>query len=273
MEKLELLFKDKKNLIIVSAIYFIVVIVMLFIIWKPESVKDVAKYTEYNEEKKNKEMLEYYLNIIEYLKQSDDMELLSNFFDTNYLDYANITLDYAIDKLKNINNNYNVSNFEVYKYGDNVVYSVVLPFGNDKIDLNIIEKELPYNFSIAYGSYVDSSNTTAYGLLKGSAIKVVNTYHDLNYLEYTLEITNEEYTKLTLNFLNSNNVYLEYGDNEKVYIDMVHSEKGKLEIEPDQTKRFKLRFNMPIQEQVNIKSISIGSVENNGKTYSSTIKF
>ena len=66
MDIIDSLIENKKQLYMVGAIYILVVIIMLIVIWKPSNKieNEIIKYSEYNQETKNREMANYYFNLI-----------------------------------------------------------------------------------------------------------------------------------------------------------------------------------------------------------------
>lgn len=260
MELLESLLVNKKNFKILASIYIVIVILVLLWIWWPESVQEVATYEPYNETEKNREMVEYYLNFVEDLKSYGTEEVLEEYIDYGYLKYTNTKLNEAINKLKATDNSYVLNSFEVYQNGESRIYSMSLPSGSESLKINIVEKEYPYNFYITYGSFVAYSDLWYYGSITGAKIKITGTYQTLDYIEYELTIENIDYEKLTLDFTKATNFKLTSEDGGTVNLNMVQSTQDRVSISKGETTKVKLVFNVGIEEQSGISSLSISDI-------------
>lgn len=260
MELLESLFVNKKNFRILVIVYIIVVIGVLVWIWFPKSTTELAKYEPYNEEQKCQEMINYYANMLNDIKIYCSAKEYESYINQNYLYRNNISVDEAINMLKSTDQSFTVKNYKLYKYGDDFIYSISLPSGKDKLDVNIVEKSYPYNFYITYGTFVEYSEIPKYGSLEGASIKIVSTYNDLNYVEYELEITNNQESDFTVDLSNADYVYLELSDGNKVRLNLVKSTQGKLKIASDETERIKLVFDISISNQDKINSFNLNNI-------------
>lgn len=260
MEKFEILFSNKKSLITMAIIYVIVVVTVLIFIWKPENVPDIAKYKPYDETEKSEEMLTYYLGFIADMKDYYSADVFEKYMNYNYLKRTNTTYEEALDLLKETNKNYSLKNFSLYKYGDNFIYSVILPNGGDGLKLNIVEDGYPYDFYITYGTFVKYSDMLKYGQLDGAKARIIGTYNDINYIEYELEITNEQDSELTLDLSDINDVYLTSADNSIINLNSIKSTKGKVVINKGETRVVNLAFNLNIDLQNNIQYLNISKI-------------
>lgn len=272
MELLESLLVNKKNVKILAFIYIVVVIAVLLWIWWPETPLDNAKYEPYNESIQNKEMVKYYLNFVDNLKSYGTQEVFEEYIDYGYLKYTNKTLDEVISMLKSTDDSYILENFNVYQNGNSLVYSVSIPSGSERLNVNIVEKGYPYNFYITYDAFVAYSDLWKYGSLAGSQIKITGTYQNLGYIEYELTVTNEEYEKLILDFSKASNFKLIMKNGNAFDLNMVQSIQDKLIIDKGQTKVAKLVFNVGVAEQSNISSLNINGISDGISKYTIEIQ-
>lgn len=273
MELLESLLVNKKNFIILASIYFLVVIGILVWIWWPDTVVEQARYEPYDETSKNNEMFKYYVNFLNTLRLYTSPEYFENYIGSDYLLYNDITSDEALSILRNVNRQYYIENYNLYKYGDKNIYSVVLPSGSEELRVNIIEKEYPYKFYVTYGTFVSYSEFLNYGSINGIKIKIISTYHDLNYIEYKLSVSNEEHDSLTLDLSNADNFCLELEDGSTVKLNILQSTQDKLDIKKGETEVVKLVFKIAIEEQNDITYLNIKNISDGTKKYATEISF
>ena len=273
MELLESLLVNKKNFIILASIYIVIVVIVLILIWKPDKVSDIAYYEPYDEIAKNEEMIRYYVTFLEDMKIYSSAEDMSNYIDHSYLQYTGMTIEEAANMLKSTEHRYTLQNFKTYDAGEKFIYSISLPKGNEKLDVNIVEDKYPYNCHITYGTFVSYSDSLYYGNLEGTELKVLSTYRDLNYIEYELEITNKDTEKLTFDLSNADNCYLKLGNNSSSYLNLVKSTQGPVVVEQGQTERIKLAFNVSIIGQDSIESLNIKKVLKGTNRVSATVSF
>jgi len=241
-------------------VYIIVVIGVLVWIWFPKSTTELAKYEPYNEEQKCREMISYYANVLNDIKIYFSAKEYESYINQNYLYRNNISIDEATSMLKSTDQSFTVKNYKLYKCGNNFIYSISLPRGNSKLDVNIIEKNYPYNFYITYGTFVEYSEIPKYGSLDGASIKIISTYNDLNYVEYELEITNKQENDFTVDLSNADYVYLGLSDGNKIRLNLVKSTQGKLKIASNETERIKLVFDIGISNQDKINSFNLTNI-------------
>lgn len=268
MELLESLLVNKKNFKILASIYIVIVILVLLWIWWPESVQEVATYEPYNETEKNREMVEYYLNFVEDLKSYGTEEVFEEYIDYGYLKYTNTKLDEAINKLKVTDDSYTLNSFEVYQNGESRIYSMSLPSGSESLKINIVEKGYPYNFYITYDTFVAYSDLWVYGSLDGVSAKITGTYQTLDYIEYELAVENLSYEELVLDFTKATNFKLALEDGSTVNLNMVQSTQDRVNISKGETTKVKLVFDVGIEEQSNISSLSINGITSGTSTLS-----
>lgn len=273
MELLESLLVNKKNFKILATIYILVVIILLVWIWWPEKTFEVAKYEPYNETTKNKEMVEYYVRLLEEIKQYNDVSTLEYYFSNKYLEYNDTTLASVMYTLKSTPVSYKLDTYDVYKNEDKNIYSVSIPSDDGSLQVNFVEGSYPYNFYITYGTFVDYSEFAYYGNISKAEIKITSTYQDLNYIEYKLLIKNEDYDKLVLNFINSNNTYLTLNDGTNVKLNLVKSTQDKLTVEKESTVMATLVFDVGISKQSEISTLSINKIMGDSSNLSTTITF
>lgn len=271
MELLQSLLVNKKNFRILAFIYIVVVVLVLLWIWWPEKTLEEATYEPYNENAKNTEMIKYYLNFIDSLKRYGTEDVFEEYIDYGYLKYTNTTLSEAIEMLMATDDSYSLGKFDIYKNGDSFVYSVAIPSGDESLNVNIVEKEYPYNFYITYDTFVAYSDLLNYGSIEGAKIKITGTYQNLSYIEYELTMTNEAHEQLVLDFSKASNFKLNMKDGNMVDLNMVQSTQDKLVIDKGQTVLAKLVFNVDIAEQSNISSLSISGISNGISTFKSDI--
>lgn len=260
MELLESLLVNKKNFRILAFIYIVIVILVLLWIWWPKSTQEVASYEPYNETTKNKEMVNYYLNFVDNLKRYGTEDVFEDYIDYGYLKYTNTKLSEAINKLKATDDSYVLENFEVYKNGDSHIYSMSIPSGSNSLKINIVEKNYPYNFCITYDTFVAYSDLWNYGSMDGAVVKTTGTYQTLDYIEYELTVENVNYENLTLDFTKATNFKLVTEEGSAVSLNMVQSSQGKVSAAKGETTKVKLVFDIEIEEQSNLASISISGI-------------
>lgn len=273
MELLESLLVNKKNFIILASIYILIVIGIFIWIWWPNTEPDAAKYEPYDETEKNKEMVEYYSQIVESIKQYNDVESLEYYFSNNYLEYNNTSLAGVMYTLKSTAGSYTLETYDMYENGDKNIYSIAIPSGNSSLQVNFVEKNYPYNFYITYGTFVDYSEYTYTGILEKAEIQVTSTYQDLNYIEYKLLIENEDYDDLVLNFTNSDNIYLTLNDGTSVKLNLVKSTQDRLVVKKESTVVATLVFDVGISKQSEISTLNINKITGDSSNLSTVITF
>lgn len=271
LELLESLFVNKKNFKILVAIYIVVIIGVLVWIWFPKNTFELAKYESYDEEQKCQEMVSYYANVLNDIKIYCSAKDYENYISQDYLYRNNISIDEATNMLKSTDQSFTVKNYKLYKYGNNFIYSISLPRGSSKLDVNIIEKNYPYNFYITYGTFIEYSEIPKYGSLDGASIRIISTYSDLNYIEYELEITNRQENDLTVDLSNADYVYLELSDGNSMRLNLVKSTQGKLKINSNDTEKIKLVFDIGISNQDKISSLKLTNILNGTSRISAKI--
>lgn len=254
------LFTNKKNLIILIIIYLLVVGIILFFIWRPEKVLDIAKYKPYNEESIKDEMLKYYVQELQKMKINYDFNEFTKCIDDNYLYYKGITAEEAYGMLQKTKNQFSVQSYSVYRYGNDYIYSVELPTNDGSLKVNIIEEDYPYNFRISYGSFVEYSSTPKLGTNSGIKLMIDEDYHDLNYVEYVIEITNSTKNELSVDLSDSLNTYLTLKNDEKVYVDIEQIDSHKEKVRAENSIKLKLKFNIGIAKQNDIKTLTMSDI-------------
>lgn len=273
MELLESLIVNKKNFIILATIYFAVVVTVLVLIWWPEKTYDIASFEAYNETTKNSEMLEYYVNFLTSMRSYASKEAYQDYVDSSYLKYTGFTIEDTMNMLDSTDSMYVLNNYAIYDNDGKKIYSVLLPNGDEKLQVNIIEKTFPYNFYITFDTFVKYSELSYYGSIQGAEIKIIDTYQDLSYIEYELSVTNNEHESLILDMTSAYNFELELEDGSTVALNMIKVLQDRVVVEKNQTEVIKLRFDIGIEKQNSINELNISKISNGSSVYKTTITF
>lgn len=273
MELLESLIVNKKNFIILASIYVIIVIAILVWIWWPEKTYEVGTYEPYNESAVNSKMLEYYVNFLTSMKNYASEEAYQYYVDSSYLKYTGLTIQDIMNMLGSTDNMYVLDNYAIYDNDGKKIYSVLLPNDDEKLQVNIIEKTFPYNFYITFDTFVKYSDLSYCGSIRGAEVKIIDTYQTLSYIEYKLSVTNNEHDTLILDMTSADNFELELEDGSTATLNMINVLQDKVVVEKSQTEVVKLRFDVGIEKQNNIKELNISKISNGSLAYTTTIMF
>ena len=259
---LKTLFTNKKSFIILTIIYIIIVITVLVIIWAPDSVSDISKYTPYDEAAKNDEMVKYYNEELQKIKINFTADEFSEYIASDYLYYSDTTAAEAFEKLQETETSFTIYNYDMYKLENVNIYSLSLPSNTGNLKINIIEDDYPYNFHITYDNFVSYSSTPRLAVCDSANVKIVGECKTLNYIEYEIEVTNISDSDIDVDLSNSLNAYLNLEDGSKVYLDMVQINQTKENIKKGETSKLKLRFNIGVLNQKSIVSFGMSKIFN-----------
>lgn len=261
MDIFDSLFENKKQLYIVGAVYLLVVIIMLIVIWKPSNKieNEIIKYSEYNQETKNREMANYYFNLI--LNNFDNV--VDNNISDDYLEYNKITSEELKSKY-NIDKNAIIDGLTIYNFGDSIIYSSTVNYIGGSDVINIIES-YPYEYNITFGNFISYTIPNDMYQSNGITFNINSVYSTKNYISYNISITNNKNEYVNIDFSDTSKIYLVTKDGQKHYLTNNSLESNNSNITKNGSMNKELVFTISLNVQGNVEKIIFQNSNIDGK--------
>lgn len=252
--------------------YIIIAIMIIVIIWKPETSLKIAKYNKLDSEEVNELASREYINrFLRYVHQND-IEKLYNKLDDSYISY-NIIDRQKFENLYNNMFNYNqidLYNINIIKYGDTNIYRATLNSEENNRKINVIEKssnEWTYTIDDFY-NYKITNFSNKYNDIKFTIDSVYQTFEQI---EFTCYIENATSNMMDIHLEQEESVILELSNNDVVYLSNAQIDEKISKIESKSFSSRTLKFNIDLANQANIEQIIFTNIEINGEKGNLTI--
>lgn len=255
---------NSKGVRVFIIVYVVLAIAVLVMIWWPKGgtkTADFAYYQEYTQKQVAEKMAEYYTdNIYNKIILGDSTEII-NRVSEDYLQYNGFKKEDVLQHL-NENNvfdiNTTIGQVTVNTDVDNYIYSFDLINGSNRVRMNLIET-YPYDYYITFDNHVSYYEFNIEKQFDKMTIKIENVYSSIDYIEYTLEITNNEYDSLEFNLATVTDAYITYSDGSRLAL------ANPIKYDDEQLNkgasiRKKIKFELPINVQANIEQITFTNV-------------
>lgn len=214
----EFITENKKLISRSLIIYILIMIAIIYFIWRPESSADEAilwSYEEYDEKEVQQRVMDNYMQDIAYKVMLSQEDQIAEIISQNYLDYSQKTPKDVIKGLKQEGylGSYNVQikNVVQYDLGDVQVYAGDLTNGGASKNINVIET-YPNEYKISFDDfykYTSYSNTYEENGVKFSITAMSQKLKQCSY-DITISNIDNEYT--SFNLLSNSGIVLVLND-------------------------------------------------------------
>lgn len=265
MEIINTLFSDKKTVIIMAIAYVIVMVVALIIIWKPDSVLEISKYEPYNEEKVAQDMALNYFGIVQDICVQNSEDYLEQILSSSYLEYTGQSVEDVLNKIKSGKRYPTISDIKVLNVEDNVIYTGNLKTNSSTIPVCIIER-YPYDIELSFDNFLDYYTIDRTRTQDGVAITLKSVCKNVEYIEYDIEVLNENATNVSIDFSVASNVYITMDNSQILYLHNTYDVGEAKNLEINNNISRSIMFNVSALDQERIKSITFKNVIIDGKS-------
>ena len=264
VDLIELLFSNKKNIVLIAIGYVIIVIVALIIIWKPDTILEISKYEPYNESEKQKEMASLYFSLVQDVLMYNSKSDLSSIVSNKYLEYTGQSIEELTRKLNVQGKLPPITDVSFQKLGDQNIYIGNLNVNSALIPICVIE-EYPYDIKITFDNFIDYYDINSITSKNKFYITAKSVYKNLNYVEYDIELSNKGDEPVNIDFSIATNICLYMKNGQEVYLSNPYDINNTKSVQYNEIVNRKIIFNISILEQDEIKSIGFKNILIDGR--------
>lgn len=260
-ELFEILGNNKKTFIIILVVYVIVMLVLLVAIWWPKE-KEYATYQQVDIEERKEIQAKRYLNTLLNMLKNNRTEDMENLISNRYVRYTQKSSKEIVNDLVKagyFSSNVEVKGMNIYTDGDTYVYSTTIYSGNNKRNINIIER-YPYNYEIVFDDFYSYEESEIAQTVKNIKFTAEKIYRNLKYIEIDMKMENLNDTYARFDFTSTVGVQAVLDDGTKYSLANLISGETYTNIEANTTVNKNFVFEIPAQLQNGIKYIVFNGV-------------
>lgn len=265
---------DKKNvrlLLILALIYLVVVVIIVTYIWIPKD-KDKAdfKYHEYSQSELDSMVKSKYFDEISENLMLRNATTLYNMTSEYFLQANNLDIDSFGKYL--LNNGYYSSNmisdsYIAYKSGTDMIYVLKYTINGVEKIITAIES-YPNKYTLSFGNVIYDEQVDKHYMAdeEGINFNIDRKIKNINTLGYDIEITNNNDGNVLFNFVDVTKIQLVTDDNKTFNMNSTEMAGTDKALSKGSSVKKELIFNIPCNEQPNVKYLVFKGVNISGKT-------
>ncbi len=253
--------ENMKIIVVFGIIYLIIIIAILSFIWSPDKkAPEFANYTMVGSEGSDKLAVKKYTDEIVEGYQLKDSTFLYEKTADGYWNYTGETSQELIKQMNKLDTeNVKIGSAKKYISGNTNVYVLDISFGSETKKLNLIE-DYPGNYKYSLGTFYKYITNSKNNEINSVGYFVKSIYQDMNYIELNLEIYNNNKESVSVKMQSPSDVELNLSDGKSISVSNTSVSSGDEEIKSGSKMNKKILFNMPLEQQAKIESISLNSV-------------
>ena len=269
---MDIIKENKKIIILLLVILFIII---LFVIWFPEKNVELSNYNEFSEQEVDARVSKLYGDELLYSFYANDNEKLVSKVSSDFLKYIDVTEDDYSNWLNS--NGFNTTNVKFNKttkhaYNDTTIYTIDCIFDEENKKINIIEL-YPEQWCYTIGTFIDFYNLAIEEKKDNYGAIINSIYQDLEYVQLDCSLYVDNNSQNHIDVTKSDSVKLNLS-NKKSFIMATNNINFEEKIVDNKKYvNFKCIFNLPIDSQSTITSISFSGFSINGQDVSLDIKW
>lgn len=266
LDYLKEFFNDKKTYTIFIATLIVAMFVVIFFVWWPRnSVKEFARYDQVELTDKYKDIgTKYISDIVLKLGMGQLDDILYKVSD-GYMKFYEKTEQQVKDEFfgKEIRG---FGGITTRQYDNTVIYSSNISYkdGSDRT-INIVESN-PYNYEITFDDFYTYLELRQTKLAEGIEFNIQEMYAGNDFRSLKISIKNISNESVTFDINTTNQVYLQLKNNEKYYLRNVVVSDDLNNINSGKTVNTTLYFSIPFDVTSSIKYLIFQDVKIDGTT-------
>lgn len=277
---------EKKYIYIAFILIMVLLIIALFLIWSPMFTnntsfsKEMQKISLYNTEEYQNQKTEYYKSVVKDVINKENFEKNKAYINKEYMLENNLTdgniYDYLVDNnLLTINSNSMVLyNSSIKTNGEKIIYTYKYKTGEKENLIHVIEDYYEqYSVSFDQKSY-PIIEKEGYVVEKDNLIiKIIPEASYEKSLLFNIEIINNSTDEYVFGFNSLNSASITDFDKEEHILNtlIVGNETSNINSVPGSNVKFKLAFELSVEEQCDLREIKFNEVKKNSSEINSFI--
>lgn len=270
MEIEEFFKNNKKTIIIFSFVYVIIMIFVIYYIWKPEEIEknDIIKYKPVTAEDVTNKVMNNCLEQVAYRFILGEKEELADMISSDYFKYRGIKSNELMDEFEKdgfFSLDTQIKNITKYDLGDIYIYRGILTNGINQRYVNIIE-EYPYEYELSFDDLYKYKEKGIKREKQKISFEIFNIAYNMTYMQCTIRITNLKNNYVFINLTENKNMVLVLEDGQEYIAEFPKSiTNEQMNLNRGSNTTINVIFRIPLQEQENISHIEFKNVKLDGE--------